>query len=304
MTYLSVATFDNFDLSDFKICLKKIVLKSLANGDQTIELPALTEYDLQPSGLDLTAVNLPRGDYQGGSLLLESSCGAGNSILVTNLNGSFNSQSSITLTFEGEFSIDNAHLRVNFWVQPIAENLNTVADNASVAIAATQDSGVTAVGSLVKRMFITPASIAGGIVFGGGLSVADGTCQNIANGPAKLYGNWRALMSDDVTDARDRILDVGPWYLVDNVTLVTPNLASLWSGNLVNPISTDQYGRTYTDNIAWTGTNPDGTRRTGETCQGTATVGAVGNSNRTDAGWVYDSTINCSTLHPFYCIEQ
>ena len=111
----------------------------------------------------------------------------------------------------------------------------------------------------------------------GGLAGADSLCNMHAQA-ANLSGNFKAWLSDDTNNAKDRIADVGPWYLVGSSTLVARNLATLELGSLQGNTSADENGNAIgsSANTAWTGTGPNGLKDTGNNCSNwTAIAGSA-----------------------------
>jgi hypothetical protein len=176
----------------------------------------------------------------------------------------------------------------------------------SLDFAVTGDlAGVT---SGAKRVFVTSASY-GSILktAGGGTSGLDGAdklCNNVATG-ANLRGTWKAWLSDDTTNAIDRIADVGPWLLTDGKKAFN-NKAGLTGTPLVR-IEVDENKQPVSGSV-WTGTHTGGNK--GNTCSGwngtagtfdSATTGDTLDPTRwTDSG----SAASCSSMAHLYCIEQ
>jgi hypothetical protein len=150
----------------------------------------------------------------------------------------------------------------------------------------------------------------------GGLDGADAKCQADA-AAAGLPGTWTAWLSDDTTNARDRIPD-GEYQLVDGAR-VASSLADLTGGSLDAPINLTALGETNNDRV-WTGTNPDGTR-TPSNCSGwtnaeqpvSCTAGdpdcaTMGVSSQTDSNWTFEADTPstpflsfCSGRRYLYC---
>jgi hypothetical protein len=153
----------------------------------------------------------------------------------------------------------------------------------------------------VFNVFVTREAYNGAL---GGLTGADAICQDAAV-KANLPGTWVAWLSDDNTDARDRIRD-GQYELLLNDTIVAEDLADLTDGSLIAPIrlAEDQLIRT---GKVWTGTQTDGTR-TGSNCSGWTTVadseqGTFGVSDQTDEGWTDDGSQSCIEERSLYCFS-
>ena len=104
----------------------------------------------------------------------------------------------------------------------------------------------------VVSVFVTEERYLGNL---GGLAGADATCQAAAD-EALLGGTWTAWLSDESTDAIDRIPD-GEYRLLDE-TLVANDKADLTDGTLKAYINLTENGNTR-DAFVWTGTASDGT---------------------------------------------
>jgi hypothetical protein len=175
----------------------------------------------------------------------------------------------------------------------------------------------------VKRIFTTRSTYTGDLRTAGsgtsGLDGADKLCALNATA-ANRGGAWKAWLSDSQTNALDRINDVGPWYLVDETTLVFNNKANLQTSP-VTGIEMDEAGNV--DGwgniiVVWTGTGLGGLKKlytnhdqtwcgdwtTSTNC--TAAAGPVfGDLQKADVGWTEDTAFNIATGRGhLYCIEQ
>ena len=180
---------------------------------------------------------------------------------------------------------------------------------------------VTEPSANVVQVFVTSVPSTGNF---GALAGADQFCQDRAVAE-NLSGTWMAWLSDDTTDARDRIPD-GEYRLLDN-TLVATNKADLTDGELENPINLDETGGGGATSTVWTSTQPDGTTidpgtggtysnclnwtyggtSTGSCNPGVEECGATGLVSATDDQWTLRGTPSsptasqCSTPQSIYC---
>lgn len=156
----------------------------------------------------------------------------------------------------------------------------------------------------VKRVFVTSTTYDGNL---GGLSGGDAKCNTVAVGAA-IGGTWTAWLSDDTTNALDRITDVGPWYLIDETTLVANNKTTLVT-TLVNPIGNTELGAIIGAAIVWTGTKSDGSADSllcANWTTNSSGTGTTGRANQANGSWTSAQTTLCSsslTGH-LYCFEQ
>jgi hypothetical protein len=158
---------------------------------------------------------------------------------------------------------------------------------------------------LKKLAFAVAAAEADGDL--GGLSGADAICSAAATA-ATLTGSWKAWLSDSSTNAIDRMASVGPWYLVDKVTQVFADKASLANGPLA-ALSTDQKGDNVGVSDVWTGTLPDGKRHVTNHCSdwssaSSGVAGRYGDSSLTTTAWSSANDQNCDQPARLYCFEQ
>jgi len=181
----------------------------------------------------------------------------------------------------------------------------------------------------VKRIFVTKATYNGNM---GGLTGADNLCNSSA-AAAGLGGTWKAWLSDASSDAINRIIDVGPWYLIDGSRKVFENKNNLTTSPLV-PINMDEYGGFVGGEYSWTDTYEgigvmlsngggghclgwtDGTRNDNCTwfmfAEPQHCTGIIGSTDAIDYTWslfqilatpVFISDY-CDSLHHLYCLEQ
>lgn len=171
-----------------------------------------------------------------------------------------------------------------------------------------------------KRVFITSFSFGGDLKSAGGalngLSGADNLCINRATS-ANLGGTWKAWLSSKTISASSRLNQVGPWRLVDGVTVVASSWTQLTSGLLQNNITKTELGTTLTGERVWTNTLANGSLRSsvdGSTCKdwtdsSNANGGNFGiNTSTISGGWTNSGGSNdCTSSSPvyrLYCFEQ
>jgi len=154
-------------------------------------------------------------------------------------------------------------------------------------------------------VFVTSEAFDGAL---GGLSGAD----NAICGLAAARGNWKAWLSNEDWDARDRISD-GLYLLLDG-TPVADDLEDLTDGTLLHAINLDENSEIVSGEEVWTGTNTDGTKSgVGDYC------GTWGNDDSlkraqngivdftfTNETWTNDPTGNkpCNEEKRLYCFAD
>jgi len=172
-----------------------------------------------------------------------------------------------------------------------------------------------------KRVFSTSKAFNGDLKTQGwassGLEGGDALC-NAAALVAGLGGTWRAWLSAPGYDARDRIVDVSPWYLVDRRTLVFDKMFGLGLGSVLPSapgidtgpfvaIAMDEHG-TAKGWDPWTGTTKTGVASPYD-CNGWTSSGAgqglMGIPVDFDTTWWSDgSTASCAGNASLICFEQ
>lgn len=139
-----------------------------------------------------------------------------------------------------------------------------------------------------------------------GLAGADALCQARANA-VNLEGDFVALMSTSVVDARDRIPDQA-YYRVDDM-LIANDKADLFDGSIANSISLYENGGVRTTAGAATGSNPDGTAHT-HTCEDwtnptSSATFRFGNSGTTNTFWISIGQVGCGPIvTAVYCFQN
>lgn len=119
----STAKFNFFDLflpkahanvSSLTFCFKRLRFKRNIEDELDAETSEdnvdfdLGEVTIDASGTYLGEVVIPEGEYKRIEFDLEDTCPSGNSISLTNDNGTFTSQDRITIKFEGLFTASDS----------------------------------------------------------------------------------------------------------------------------------------------------------------------------------------------------
>lgn len=157
----------------------------------------------------------------------------------------------------------------------------------------------------------------------GGLSGADSLCETRAQSGSQTQvgGNWRAILSEGGTNAKDRIQFWPNSFIVNTQgELVVPVSSDLWGGTLSNAIQYNQNGVMGAIRV-WTGSLADGTRASGldsaVSCSSWTNdrntfSGIIGMSLNIDANWINNMSMGCGAQGFFggqppagiYCINS
>jgi hypothetical protein len=157
-------------------------------------------------------------------------------------------------------------------------------------------------GGTVKRVFVTSAQYEANF---GGLAQADTLCNASA---AALGGKWVAWLSDENTNAVDRVKDVSPWYLVDGSTVAFANASQLRATPSTTIRLDERAGTSSSIVNVWTGTGAGGMRSHKSCGSWTSTdyntTGTYGTPNSDVTGWTGFGDNSCQSRGSLYCFEQ
>lgn len=167
-----------------------------------------------------------------------------------------------------------------------------------------------------KRIFVTSAKYNGNLAgqctsASNGLEAADCLCQKAADSAGMGNRTFKAWLSSSSQDARDRLADVGPWFLIGETDTVFSDLDDMGTEPPFS-INTDEHGNV-TSGRAWTGTGIGGVAigcgAGNEWCdewtsQFNGTGGMAGNPAAIDFQWTQDGCQNCDQVLHLICVEQ
>jgi hypothetical protein len=160
--------------------------------------------------------------------------------------------------------------------------------------------GTTCVSADLNVVFVTSTVHQVSVDFTS-LATADAICMERA-AAAGLSGTFRAWLSDDDTDAIDRLGSARGWVRLDRLPFAD-EVAELAAGQVFYPPRVDEFGRAR-DTAVQTATHPDGTGD-GQNCSNWSTsTGALsmGASFGTTGGWTQDVVSSCGGPRAFYCL--
>ena len=153
----------------------------------------------------------------------------------------------------------------------------------------------------VISVFVTQRRYRGNL---GGLAGADAICQQRAAAAGLPGTDWTAWLSDESTDAIERIPD-GQYQLIDG-TPVADDKADLTDGFLNAAINLTERGNTRTG-FVWTATTPDGADAEinckNWTDNSSESTGSRGSTGAINAEWtnVLGAEAVCSDRNRLYC---
>lgn len=123
-------------VSDLKMCFKRLRFKhsdaSLTDDNTDLDLGEVT---IVSTGQLITVAQVPEGTYSRVEFDLDPHCASGKSVQITNSNGTFTTNQTITIRFDGLVTISSAHT-LDLNVQAIITALNNVAADADIKVQA------------------------------------------------------------------------------------------------------------------------------------------------------------------------
>ena len=145
------------------------------------------------------------------------------------------------------------------------------------------------------------------------VEIADDSCTNGAR-EMGLGGTWKAWLSSSRIDAIDRISDVGPWYRLDQTTVLFETKAELSLGPRIRIDPKDASEDWETCSFSgscrftfWSGTDVDGRHTTDNCLDWTEYLGRIATVGRADVAgrdWVASDPLYCGAYLGLLCIEQ
>jgi hypothetical protein len=146
-----------------------------------------------------------------------------------------------------------------------------------------------------------------------GVAAGDQICQNraAAAGLANA-GNYKAWLSDTLTDAVDHVTDVattdGPFYRLDDVK-IAENKGTLKIAPLFTAIAVNEYGAYITGDLyVWSGTSDTGIKHASRcadwTSNGSGDHGRIGDAPTASIYWTNYVDETCDTSAALYCFED
>ena len=118
---------------------------------------------------------------------------------------------------------------------------------------------------------------------------------------------FHAILSDETTNARDRLSIVGPIYNLGN-ELIASDAADLWDGTIDHAIRYDVFGNSVPDGTrVWAGCTAQGTKSTGNNCGSWLnpnTFGFTGNPNDITLNWIVITEMQCNQSARLYGLSD
>jgi hypothetical protein len=181
-------------------------------------------------------------------------------------------------------------------------------EDAGTAESSTFDAGCSGAVACERVVFATQSTKTGGL---GGASAADAFCTAEANA-AGAHGRVRgrefvAWVSVVAAQAAERHVHGTGGYVRPDGAVVASSWVALVDGTLDAPVAIDQFGAAV-GGSAWTGTEPDGTRASGNCVDFASSsqtdVGAGGALDAVDAKWSASASFYCNSARHLICIEK
>lgn len=163
------------------------------------------------------------------------------------------------------------------------------------------------------RIFITSSTYNGNF---GSITQANSNCSNLAKA-AGLERSYRAILSIENSNVKDRLLLDGPIYIFDSnndKVEVTSSVSRFWGTDtysFAEQIQIDESNNLITGAHVWTGTQSNGIHTTNVsndcnswTSSSTSNQGDYGINDYSDNRWIEFTSDNCDELKHLYCISK
>ncbi len=129
-------------VTDLRLCLKRLRFKQSASSatGENHDL-ALGEIQLGSTGNSFTSVFVAPGTYTRIEFDIDPSCSTARSATVTNANGTFNSTDTMTIRFDGTFTVSTSNQALTLATQAIVTNLRNANSAPSIKTLAESSGG-------------------------------------------------------------------------------------------------------------------------------------------------------------------
>ena len=138
-TPMTVQDIGAMSVSNLKMCFKRLRFKPVSGLAENIDL-ALDEVAVTNAGVLVTTASIPAGTYSRVEFDLDPHCASGKSVQVTNSNGTFTTNQTMTIRFDGNLVL-SASQNLDLNIQAIVSALNNVNSDANIIVQAQSVSG-------------------------------------------------------------------------------------------------------------------------------------------------------------------
>ena len=121
-------------VSNLKMCFKRLRFKPVSGIVDNIDL-ILDEVAIATTGQLITTASVPPGTYSRVEFDLDTHCASAKSVQVVNSAGSFTSNETMTIRFDGNLVLTGSQ-NLDLNIQAIISALNTVTSNADIKVKA------------------------------------------------------------------------------------------------------------------------------------------------------------------------
>jgi hypothetical protein len=139
MTSFAVGKYQ--EIYQLTMCISQMVLSTVSGESLTVPFSPAKNLSVPMSGIDMGSLAIPSGQFTKITLQLADVCGSGESLTLTNEQGTFKSNSPISLKFSGNEFVGGVPQKIVFDIQSLAADLSMVQSDAGVATDATNSLG-------------------------------------------------------------------------------------------------------------------------------------------------------------------
>ena len=137
----------NADVSVLNLCISSLQLVPQGGGSPVVIATNTGLASVSSANTTLTQARVTQGNYQQINAVVSSGCGSASSFSWTNLNGSFNASSSVTMSFTSSFAVNSSTTSLVLEVQAFANQLAAAASSSQGATALSSTSGTVSIGT-------------------------------------------------------------------------------------------------------------------------------------------------------------
>ncbi len=129
-------------VSNLVLCFKRLRFKRLSSSASggNVDL-TIGEMTIDAAGTSLGFVRVPRGTYERIEFDLDSTCVSNLSVQLTNSSGTFSTNETMTIKFDGNIQVTENTNQLDMSIQAIITSLNTVTASSQIKTKAEAASG-------------------------------------------------------------------------------------------------------------------------------------------------------------------
>jgi hypothetical protein len=144
------------DLKTFSFCVSKVNFTLNNSAPYPIVVNPNVEILLETLGAEFGKVNVPAGSYIKIDFELSSFCESGKSMRIKNANGTFETTSSLGISFTGNINVTETGTRLVMNTQPLVDAVKNITDSSQIATAVSAVAGSFSPETLPLSLTVAP----------------------------------------------------------------------------------------------------------------------------------------------------